>query len=101
MRKVPAPLPALGMVEGLKLTAHDLPATLFVRWNTLNGVNSFEVQLSPDPMTEDGWEMVQSSPNTRTVLENLTSGTRQWVRVRGVSGDGRGPWSQPAGKIVP
>ena len=27
--------------------------------------------------------------------------TRVWVRVRGVSKASVGPWSQPAGKVVP
>jgi hypothetical protein len=41
------------------------------------------------------------SSKSFTTLEGLTSGTRMYVRVRGIGKSPAGPWSEPIGKIVP
>ena len=38
---------------------------------------------------------------SKATLTGRTSGSRVWVRVRGVGPKGPGPWSDPATKIVP
>jgi mannose/cellobiose epimerase-like protein (N-acyl-D-glucosamine 2-epimerase family) len=85
------------------LTAGDFDGTLDAAWDPDgNGAaKSYEVQTSADPLSATSWSYKMSATKSSTTLEGLTSGAKQWVRVRGLGAAGPGPWSDPATKTVP
>jgi hypothetical protein len=101
LRATPSPIGQLGQVEGMKLTINGFPGRLHARWKPLRGAMSYDVQVSATPDTESSWVNVSGSSKSFTTLEELTSGTRMYVRVRGIGKSPAGPWSEPIGRIVP
>jgi hypothetical protein len=101
IRKAPEPIIGLDMVTDLKVMSNSYSGVLFARWKPLRGAKSYEVQLCADPVVEANWRSIKPSPASKTEIDNLASGTKIWVRVRGVAKKLVGPWSQPAGKVVP
>jgi hypothetical protein len=90
-----------GQVMNLSLTTSDNAGALDVHWDSLPGAKSFEVQTSPDPFTTTSWVTADTLTNSKTTLTGFTSGSRLWVRVRGINSAGKGAWSDPAVKVVP
>ena len=90
-----------GQVLNLVLTAGDFPGTLDVAFDPAAGAKSYEVQTSPDPMTESSWVFKQSLAKSSGTVPGLTSGSKVWARVRAVGAAGAGPYSDPAVKVVP
>jgi hypothetical protein len=101
LRASPSPIGQLGQVEDLKLKINGFPGRLHARWKPLHGAMSYDVQVSPTPLVEASWMNVSGSSKSFTTIEDLTSGTRMYVRVRGIGKSPAGPWSEPIGKIVP
>jgi hypothetical protein len=101
LRATPEPIGQLPQVEDLKLTINGFPGRLHARWKALKGAASYDVQISATPATESSWTNVAGSSKSFTTVEELTSGTRMYVRVRGIGKSPAGPWSEPIGKIVP
>jgi hypothetical protein len=97
--RTPPQVPA--QVLSLVLTAGDFPATLDVAFDPQAGAKSYEVQTSPDPMTEPSWTFKMSLAKSSGTIAGLTSGSKAWARVRAVGAAGVGPWSDPATKVVP
>ncbi len=52
-------------------------------------------------MTPTSWTRQKDVTKSKSVILNLVSGTRVWVRVRAVNPAGESVWSAPATKIVP
>jgi hypothetical protein len=97
--RTPPTTPA--QVLSLVLTAGDFPATLDVAFDPQAGAKSYEVQTSPDPMTDASWVFKMSLAKSSGTIAGLTSGAKLWVRVRAIGAAGPGPWSDPAVKVVP
>lgn len=92
---------AMSQVLNLVLTAGDFPGTLDVAFDPQGAARSYEVQTSPDPMTETSWAFKLSLAKSSGTIPGLTSGSKTWARVRAVGTAGVGPWSDPAAKVVP
>lgn len=88
-------------VKNLSITAGDNAGELDLQWDATNYVSTYDVQLSPDPMTATSWVSYPSVTKSKTVIPGLTSGAKMWARVRGVGPGGTGAWSDVATKIVP
>jgi hypothetical protein len=88
-------------VQNLSLTASDSAGELDAQWDPLPRVKSYEIEISPDPITPTSWSPRPGVPNSKAMLTGLTSGARVWVRVRALGAGGQGAWSDPATKIVP
>ena len=101
VRKQATPTNVLDAVQHLVLTVNGYPGMLHARWDVLQGAKVYEVQLSLDPVTEANWKSIKPSVSSTTTIENLTSATRVWVRVRGLVKDIEGPFSSPVSCIVP
>jgi hypothetical protein len=88
-------------VLNLALTWSDTDGALDGTHDGAARAKSYEVQVTTgDPMT--GTYVTKLQPTaTSWKLEDLTSGQRVWVRVRGIGSKGAGPWSDPASRIVP
>ena len=97
--RTPPQVPA--QVLNLVLTAGDFPGTLDVAFDATAGAKSYEVQTSPDPMSETSWVFKQSLAKSSGTIQGLTSGAKVWARVRAVGAAGAGPYSDPATKTVP
>jgi len=97
--KTPQTVP--NQVQNLSLTAGDNTASLDVHWDPLANGKTYEVQTSPDPFTTTSFVTADTVTKSSTTLTNLTSGSRVWVRVRAINSAGKGPWSDPAVKVVP
>jgi hypothetical protein len=96
-----APVGMPGQVANLALTFGDNAGELDAQWDSDPAAYSYEIQTSPDPMTATSWVTQPAVTKSSTALLGLTSGSRQWVRVRSVGSAGTGAWSDPATKIVP
>jgi hypothetical protein len=57
----------------------------------VSGAKSYEVQLSPDPMTATSFASQAPVTKSKAVATALTSGARMWARVRAVASAGTGP----------
>ena len=88
-------------VLNLAVSNSDNEGELDAQWDPVRSAKTYQVQISPDPITTTSWRDVTPSSVSKTVIEGLTSGTRIWVRVRAINKKGQGPWSDPATKIVP
>ena len=97
--RTPAGVPPT--VMNLFLTAGDNAGTLDLQWDPLPEARTYEIELSPDPVTGTSWSSRPSVTKSKALVTGLTSGSRQWARVRAVNAAGQGAWSDPATKIVP
>lgn len=95
----PVGIPA--QVANLSITSGDNNGELDLQWDPTPGAKSYEVQLSPDPMTSTSFVAQPSVTKSKSALTGLTSGSKMWARVRAVASAGQGAWSDPAVKIVP
>jgi hypothetical protein len=93
--KLPAP-------EGLKLLHGENGGSIDVRIRRLSGAGSYEVQVTQgDPMLDASWKHVlTSTASTGITLNDLPPKQTLWVRVRGVSSNGGGRWSEPVSIFV-
>jgi len=91
----------LGQVHDLRVITNGVPGRFDLRWDQLTGAKMYEVQITATPATESSWQTVKISAPTKLRIEELASGTRQYVRVRGVTKQFAGQWSNPVDKIVP
>lgn len=90
-----------GQVKNLALTAGDLDGSLDASWDGDPLARTFEVQCSTvHPITGPYTTVAQPTASSCNIAAEQ-SGTRCWVRVRGIGTKGPGPWSDPATKIVP
>jgi hypothetical protein len=102
VRNDSAPVGELAEIEDLVLEPSKFDGKLDASWGPIRGADSYQIQISVDPLTPSAWALFDSCNTASVTLEGLTSGTKQWVRVRAVGADnGKAPWSDPAGKTVP
>lgn len=97
--RTPATVP--NQVLNLTLTASEAAGSVDSQWDPIPNAKSYEIQISPEPMTASSWVNHPPATKSKAVLTALTSGARVWVRVRAVGAAGQGAWSDPATKIVP
>lgn len=67
--------------------------TVDLAWKAGGGADGFELQQSPDAGFDDAWTRYRGA-DTETVVTGLREGTYHF-RVRAVSGEEAGPWSEP------
>lgn len=97
--KTPPGMPS--QVTNLAITAGDNAGELDLQWDPVDAASSYNVQISPEPMTATSWLAQPDVTKSKAVILGLTSGTKMWARVRAVGPGGIGAWSDPATKIVP
>ncbi len=94
----PAPLPA---PQNLKAFAGDNDGEIDLDWDSVKKSKSYELQRSPDPITATSWIAAGTVTKSKATVSGLTSGSKNWFRVRAIGAAGPGPWSDPATKIAP
>lgn len=97
--ETPAPAPALYKLTGVALTSGDDAGEADGMCNADPTADGYEVQVSPDP--PGAWTMYGSFGNSKFTLTGLPSLTKQWMRVRAMRGNDKGPWSDPAFAVIP
>jgi len=88
-------------VTNLSITAGDNAGELDLQWDPANGASSYDVHLSPDPVTASSWTPQKSVTKSKAAVSGQTSGAKVWARVRAIGPGGTGAWSGMATKIVP
>lgn len=89
-------------VLGLAATSGDDDGEIDLHWNRVVGAMFYEIESSTDPNNPALWKSQTNSTASKTTIAGLPSGTRLWFRVRAVgTNEQRGPWSDPATKMVP
>ena len=97
----PTPAPPLGQVLNLAVTMGDADGTLDLACDPLAGAKTYEWQVTAADPVAGPYATTEQTTASKATLTGRTSGSRVWVRVRGVGPKGPGPWSDPATKIVP
>ena len=92
--------PPVGQITNLVLTHGDTDGAVDVAWNRDKSAKSYEVQTSPEPMTDSTWVPNQIAAKSSCTITGKTVGSKLWVRVRGTGKDGPGLWSEPVMIIV-
>ena len=93
---------SIAQVMNLVVKAGVNDGELAASWKLSRGAIAYEVQSSVDPITPDSWVHKMTAGRTDAVVNNFTSGTKQWLRVRAIGANNQaGPWSDPASKTVP
>lgn len=88
-------------ILNLVVTAGDMDGALDVSWDPESNSRTYEVQIATVDPVAGPWTTKEQPTASSTQLTGLTSGSRVWIRVRGIGAKGQGPWSDPATKIVP
>ena len=101
LRAEPQPSGPMPQVQALALTAGDIDGELDAQWDPVPNARSYEVQVSPDPVTPTSWVSEPTATRSKTTIGGLTSGAKMWVRVRAIGAQGPGNYSDVAAKIVP
>jgi len=88
-------------VQNLSVTAGDNAGELDFQWDPANGASSYDVHVSPDPVTAASWVPQKGVTKSKTAVTGYPSGAKMWARVRAIGPGGTGAWSDMATKIVP
>ncbi|MFC2092935.1 fibronectin type III domain-containing protein [Bacteroidota bacterium] len=92
----------LVQVMNLSLTQGDEDGEIDAQWDPVEGATGYKVEITTDINDPTSWSVKESLGKVSKVsIKNLTSGTRYWVRVSAVRGDGNGAPSDPATRVSP
>jgi hypothetical protein len=92
---------AMPQVHNLSATTGDNDSEIDLHWDKIKNAHSYEIQRCDDPPVDANYANSVTCTETKRALTGLTSGTKMWFRVRAIGGNGPGPWSDPATKMVP
>lgn len=101
VRDEPAPPAAMPAPQNLRAFAGDNDGEIDLDWDSVKKSKSYEMQRSPDPVTATSWIAAGTVTKSKGTISGLTSGTKNWFRVRAIGAAGPGPWSDPATKMAP
>ncbi len=101
LRSPATPPQPCGTIIGLMTSVGDDEDAMGGKWQRDPFAGSYEVQVSPDPVTPTSWAHAMTVTRPRAKLTGLPSGQKRWIRVRAVNDLGPGSWSDPSGRMVP
>ena len=88
-------------VMGLVTKTGDDDGAMSGKWDGQPQADSFEVQMSADPITPTSWGHAATVSKPRIKVETLPSGQKRWMRVRAINSQGPGSWSDPSCRMIP
>jgi hypothetical protein len=98
----PTSVGTLPQPQNCGITTGDNAGELDPHCDNVKGAKTYVWQINTvDPVKEGDWKDAITTTKSTCIIPNLISGSRCWVRVAAVGAAGRGPWSDPATKIVP
>lgn len=93
---------SVGQVTGLESSPGDDAGEVDLIWNPMPGATGYELQTSSDPNNPALWQHKEVASKSKITLGGLPTGARCWFRVRALgTNNQKGPWSNPADKVVP
>lgn len=95
------PFGSLDQVDELSASVGDQPGEIDLAWDPVPGAAGYEVEISRDVAPYGPWEPAAATGQSKTTLEQLTRKQRYWIRVRAVTEDKTGDWSDPVMKTAP
>ena len=96
----PSPAGTPNRVRNVALSPGEIRHSLHVSWDPLEEVSVYEIQVTTDPQCAN-WTSKTVTDASSTVLWDFVPGSSVVVRVRAAKdGEARGPWSEPACRIV-
>ncbi|MEI7729404.1 MAG: fibronectin type III domain-containing protein [Verrucomicrobiota bacterium] len=101
LQKTPEPVGQLGKVLDVRLEPGDDAGTGKIRWKSMKGAQLYQVQMTDGDPNGNTWKLLTADKKCKLLLEGLTSGKNNWVRVRAKGAAGWGPWSDPAKAMIP
>jgi len=101
LRSAATPPEPCGTVVNLLTSTGDDEGAMSGQWKREPVAASYEVQLSPDPITPTSWTHVVTVTRARVTVTSLPSGQKRWMRVRAINDQGPGPWSDPSCRTIP
>ncbi|MBL7766845.1 MAG: hypothetical protein JNJ58_12165 [Chitinophagaceae bacterium] len=69
-------------------------------WNTVKGAKIYKVEMNDDVNNAATWTEAALVTKAKCSIENLTPGTKVWIRVAAIGAAGQGPWGDVCTKIV-
>jgi hypothetical protein len=102
LRSQPSPPAPCGTVMGLVTSVGDSEGEMSGKWDAQIQADSYQIQLSADPVTPTSWVLhpdTVHAPHVR--LTGLPSGQKRWMRVRASNRTGTGAWSDPSWRMIP
>ena len=81
--------------------AGDNEGDIDLDWDSVKKSKSYELQRSGDPITATSWIAAGTVTKSKATISGLTSGSKNWFRVRAIGAAGPSPWSDPATKVAP
>jgi len=96
----PQPVTNVQQVTGLSGSDGEEDGDIDLMWNRVKKINHYELQQSDDPFTATSWHLAAAPTKSSETVGGLTQGTKNWFRVRAVSGSDKGPWSEPIMRIA-
>ncbi len=91
------PLPA---PQDVTASTNGAPGCTKLSWAPVPGAIVYVIQMSPDPITDDGWEYMPVSTRSSAELDGAEPGKHTWFRVAAVNSTGQSSWSMPARRPV-
>ncbi len=101
LRAAPTPQQPCGTVVNLMTSTGDDEGAFSGKWQRDPFAMSYEVQVSPDPITPTSWSHAVTVTRPRVKVTGQPSGQKRWMRVRAVNDQGPGSWSDPSCRMVP
>ncbi|HEX8494332.1 MAG TPA: fibronectin type III domain-containing protein [Pyrinomonadaceae bacterium] len=102
VRDLPSPIGAVpGVPTSMSPTMGDQEGEIDLSWNAVPYAQSYIVDVSPSPATDDSWEQAAVVTTSSTTVQGLTSGSKYWFRVKAVGPGGQSGWSDPVMKMSP
>jgi hypothetical protein len=93
VRNPPTPPQLLPAPVGVKARLNGTPGHTLLEWPPLAGAKSYNVEISPDPITPTSWSLACSCTTAHADVNGAQAGELYWYRVAGVNAKGQGPWS--------
>jgi hypothetical protein len=101
LRSPASPPAPCDTVMGLVTSVGDDEMAMNGKWDRQPQADSYEVQISPDPITLTSWAHAETVSRAQVHLVGLPSGQKRWLRVRAVNAQGPGSWSDPSCRMIP
>jgi hypothetical protein len=96
VRGTRTPPQPVSQVLNVRVAYTGEPGHSEVRWKREVNSDAYVVQCCQDPITDEGWKYMGTTPEPKYVGNGAIPGKKCWYRVAGVNRIGQGVWSEPA-----
>ena len=100
LRQAPVKIGEPDAPENVLAKAGTKEGQIVCTWNTVKGTKLYKVEMNDDVNNGATWTEVALVSKAKCSIENLTPGTKVWIRVAAIGAAGQGPWGDVCAKIV-